>query len=317
MRKLLVAALVCIGMAAFGQAKKPTLMVVPSDVWCNTNGYMTEFDIQGTTRLFPDYRKAFQSDPNLLLAISKINEIMAGRGFPLKNLESAMKSVESNSIEESLTTSRFGAEAVETPLDKIKATAKADIILQLTYTINNTGPKRSVTFNLQGLDSYTDKQIAAASGTGQPSFAAELPVLLEEAVLSYMDNFAFSLQSYFEDLFENGREVTVRAKVWDDWGEDFYSYFGGNDDELGIIIEDYMADNTVEGRFSTTDATDFTMVFEQVRIPLYYERNGRQRAMDTRTFANNLARFLRDNFEIESRVVTKGLGQVTIYLGSK
>ena len=24
---------------AFGQAKKPTLMVVPSDNWCITNGY--------------------------------------------------------------------------------------------------------------------------------------------------------------------------------------------------------------------------------------------------------------------------------------
>ena len=29
---------------SFGQAKKPTLMVVPSDVWCNQNGYMMEFD---------------------------------------------------------------------------------------------------------------------------------------------------------------------------------------------------------------------------------------------------------------------------------
>lgn len=28
---------------SFGQAKKPTIMVLPSDLWCNTNGFMMEF----------------------------------------------------------------------------------------------------------------------------------------------------------------------------------------------------------------------------------------------------------------------------------
>ena len=33
-----------------GQAKKPTIMVVPSDVWCNTNGYVQEYDELGTKK---------------------------------------------------------------------------------------------------------------------------------------------------------------------------------------------------------------------------------------------------------------------------
>jgi len=32
---------------AAAQAKKPTIMVVPSDAWCNQNGYMLEYDNQG------------------------------------------------------------------------------------------------------------------------------------------------------------------------------------------------------------------------------------------------------------------------------
>ena len=59
------------------------------------------------------------------------------------------------------------------------------------------------------------------------------------------------------------------------------------------------------------------MLFEQVRIPLYYERNGKQRAMDTRRFAKNLSKYLKDEFEIISKVTTKGLGRATIYLGGK
>lgn len=310
--------LVCVSIL-FAQAKKPTIMIVPSDVWCNTNGYMMEFDNQGTLVKIPNYKKAFQENPNLLLVISKINGLMAERGFPLKNMESAIKTLESNSAEDAMMASKSsGAGVSESPVDKLKAIAKADIIIQLTWTINRTGPKKSVTFNLQGLDAYTDKQIASASGTGEPSFSAELPILLEEAVLSHLDNFNNTLLDHFDDLFANGREVIIRIKKWDDWYEDLETEYGPDGDELGIIIEDWIADNTVNSRFNVMDATENMMLFEQVRIPLYYERNGRQRAMDTRRFAMNLSKFLKSEpYNIQNKVTTKGLGRATIYLGSK
>ena len=46
--------------AMYSQAKKPTLMVLPSDNLCITNGYYLEFDNQGIKEVVPDYRKAFQ-----------------------------------------------------------------------------------------------------------------------------------------------------------------------------------------------------------------------------------------------------------------
>jgi len=303
---------------AFSQAKKPTLMVVPSDAWCNENGYMLEFKDQGTTVKVPDYKKAFQEDPDLILVISKINEMMAARDFPLKNMESVLKTLQQNSAEDVMMTSKTtGANIMENPIDKLKKVAKADIILQLTWKVNQIGPKKSVTFILQGLDSYTGKQIAAASGTGNPSFTAELPVLLEEAVVSQMDNFSYTLQNYFDDLFANGREVTLRIKVWNDWGKDLETEFGNDHQPLSDIIEDWLSDNTVKGRFSTTDATENMMLFEQVRIPLYYERNGRERAMDTRRFTRRLSNYLRNNLNIPNKLTTKGLGEAAIILGGK
>ncbi len=301
------------------QAKKPTIMVVPSDVWCNTNGFMLEFDNQGTLIKIPDYKKAFQENADLLLVISKINGLMAERGFPLKNMESVLKTLQSNSAEDAMMASKdTGSEAGESPIDQLKKVAKADIIMQLTWTVNTTGPKKSITFNLQGLDSYTDKQIATASGTGSPSFSAELPVLLEEAVLSHIDNYCSTLQTSFEDLFANGREVIIRIKKWDDWEEDLESEYGPDSEELGIIIEDWLADNTVNGRYNTTDATENMMLFEQVRIPMFYERDGKQRAMDTRRFVMELSSFLKNEpFNIINKVTTKGLGRATIYLGGK
>ena len=315
--KKLILALSCLclfGMnVAFGQAKKPTIMVVPSDNWCIMNGYFMEFDNQGTKVKIPDYKKALQENTDLLSVISKINGMMADRGFPLKNLESAIKTLESESAENAMLTSKSGAAVAESPVDKLKKTAKADIIMQLTWKVNTTGPKKSITFVLQGLDAYTDKQIAEAGGTGAPSFSAETPVLLEEAVLAHFDNFNSSLQAHFDDMFANGREIIIRVKKFDSWDGDLEKDFAGK--ELGDIIEEWLKNNTVKGRFSTTDATENMMLFEQVRIPLFDEGG---KAVDARQFVKGLQKYLSAApYSIVNKLMTKGLGQAVIVLGEK
>ncbi|MBX2959733.1 MAG: hypothetical protein KF732_07215 [Flavobacteriales bacterium] len=298
---------------AFGQAKKPTIMVVPSDNWCITNGFFLEFDNQGTKTKIPDYKRAFQENSDLNLVISSLNDMMSERGFPLKNMESAIKTLEAEAAENNMLTSKSGAGVSESPVDALKRVAKADIIMQLTWTVNTTGPKKSITFNLQGLDSYTDKQIAGAQGTGAPSFSAEIAVLLQEAVTTHIDNFNSKLQLHFEDMFANGREIIIRIKKFDSWSEDLESEFDGK--ELSAIIEDWMAANTVKGRFNTTDATENMMLFEQVRIPMFDDSG---KAIDARGFAKNLQKFLKSEpYLITNKLMMKGLGQAVIVLGEK
>ena len=299
---------------AMGQAKKPTLMVVPSDAWCFQHGYVLTFDDQGSTVKIPDYKRAFQENTEVLQVISQINGMMAERGFPLKNMESAIKTMESNSAEDNLRQSNDGSGIRESPIDALKKAAKADIIIQLTWSLNETGPKKSVNFNLQGLDAYTDKQVATATGTGAPSFSAAVPVLLSEAVLSHMDNFTASLQNHFDDMFENGREIIVRIQTWDSWDGDLETSYGGGD-ELGYVIEDWMYDHTVKSRFSTTDFTENMILFEQVRIPLYDEN---ERPIDARRYLRELSKYLSSApYNIPNKLVMKGLGRATIILGSK
>ena len=309
---LLFFALLCLSAVAFPQAKKPTLMVVPSDIWCNKNGYMMEFDNQGRKVKVPDYKKALQENLELMMVISKINEMMTERGFPLKNLESALKTLESEGAEEEMMSSRSGSEVGETPVDQLKKVARADIWIQMTWAVNTVGPKRSITFNLQGLDAYTDKQIAGASGTGQPSFTAELPILLEESVLTYLDNFNVQLQAHFDDLFKNGREIILRIRTWSDSETDLETEFGGK--ELGAIIEEWVSQNTVEGRFNTTDATESMMLLEQVRIPLY-DAGGR--AVDARSWARGLQRYLKTTHQVDAKLTMRGLGQAALVIGEK
>jgi len=307
-----------LSLTAFSQAKKPTIMVVPSDAFCVTNGFTQSYTSLGKEQVIPDYKKALQNDPNLILVIGKINTMMAERGFPLKNLETELKRVNQQAAENQLITSEDGYSLAESPLDVLGRVARADIVFQLTYTVNESGPKNSVTFNLQAIDAYTSKQIAGAQGTSEPSFSADIPTLLEEAVIGNMDNFSNSLQSYFDDLFENGREVTLIIKVWNNSEVNLETeYFNrGNNDQLDVLIEDWVSENTVKGRYSVSSTSKNQKIFEQVRIPLFYERNARQRAMDTRTFINNLRKYLKeDPFMIDSKIYQKGLGEAWLIIG--
>lgn len=298
---------------AFSQAKKPTIMVVPSDAWCVQNGAVITFDNMGSPVQVPDYKKAMLNT-DLLLVIGKINSLMADRGFPLKDLSAALKSIDQENAEASVTSSKTSRASIsENPVDKLKKTAKADIIIQLTYTINKTGPKKSITYNMQGLDSYTDKQVAGAQGTGAPSFSADLPVLLEEAVLANLDNFNYQLQKHFDDMFANGREITIRIKKFDSWDKDLEDEING--DAISEIIEDYLSKNTKNGRFTTSDATENMMYIEQVRIPLY---DAKGKATDARAFVRGLQKFLQaPPYAINSKLTMKGLGQATLILGEK
>ena len=308
----IIAVLLC--MAVFGQAKKPTIMVVPSDVWCVQNNFSTTYDNQGVRETIPDYSKALQNDANLLLAIGKINSMMVDRGFPLKDLQTVTKSVNQKNAEDNMIQSKTsGASLAENPIDRLRRVAKADIIMQLTYTLNVMGPKYSITYNLQGLDAYTNKQIAGSQGTGKQTFTAELPVLIEEAVVNNMDNFCDQLMAYFEDVQENGREVAVDIRVFDNGsGLDLETEFGGM--ELTEIIDDWMSDNTVNHVFNKSDGSETFIQYEQVRIPLY-KTNGQQ--MDTESFVRELRKFLRNKYNIESKVMTRGLGRCILAIGEK
>lgn len=299
----------------FGQAKKPTLMVVPSDAWCNEHGFMQNFDNQGMTSSVPNYAVALQNNKDLNNVISKINSLMADRGFPLKDLQQTIKSINNIAAEDMVTTSKAGDGLMENPIDRLRSTAKADIILELDWTVNTSGPKKTITFNLRGLDAYSNKQVAGAEGTGAPSFAADVPTLLEEAVLNHIDNFNNQLQAHFDDMFENGREVVLDIRVFDNGsGVDLESEFDG--EELTTLIEDWVNDNTVQHRFNLSDATETRMLFEQVRIPLY--RPNGTTPMDTREFARQLQKYLKGApCNLTSKVVQQGLGRARVIIGDK
>ena len=298
----------------FCQDKKPTLIILPSDNWCIQRFFMVEFNNQGTKQNVPDYKMAFQEDTEIGQVISKIGSLMIDRGFPIKDAEQELKNIELRNAEDNMTRSVTSASSIaESPLDILKKRAKADIIIQIWWKVNKTGKGKSVSFILEAFDAYSSKRIASSSGNGDPSDDEIVPELLQQAVLSNIAPFVNQLQEHFNDMFKNGREIFLTIKRWNSWDKTLEDEIEGK--EIIDHINYWMQNNTVQGKFNMTDATENMIRFEQVRVPLY-DRN--DQALDARQFAKDLQKYLKSSpFNFEVKLMTRGLGEAILVIGEK
>jgi len=314
MRSLFLILVLIAANFVFAQAKKPTIMVLPSDNWCEQRFFMTEFDNQGSKQKVPNYKQAFQEDTEIGQVISKIGSLMIDRGFPLKDAEQELKAIEARAAEDNMTTSTStGSSIAESPVDVLKNKAKADIIIQIWWKVTKTDAGKVLSFTVEAFDAYTNKRIAAATGNSEPNNTAIVPVLLEQALLSKIDPFVNQLQQHFDDMLVNGREIRLTVKRWNTWQYTLEDEIVG--EEITDHINNWMQTNTVNKRFNMSDASENIIRFEQVRIPIY-DANGNP--IDARAFAKGLQKHLKSTpYNFEVKLVTRGLGEAILILGEK
>lgn len=313
MKKFYTSIFICFcSLAIFAQQKKPTLMILPSDNWCEQRYFMTTFDNQGTKQKVPNYKQAFQEDTEIGQVISKIGGLMIKKGYPLKDAEQELKSIEARKAEDNMTIKNSSSLA-ESPLDMLKNKAKSDIIIQIWWKVNKTSDGKSISFTLEALDAYTSKRVASATGTSMANDKDIVPVLLESAVKSHIKSFNKQLDSHFTDLNKNGREIILTVKRWDNWDLTLEDEI--QDKEIIEHIEDWLKKNTVGGNFNLSNATENKAFFEQVMIPLYDKDKN---ALDARNFVKELQKYLKKPpFNFDVKLMTRGLGEAIIVLGEK
>ena len=271
---------------------------------------MTTWDNQGVREKTADYQTAFLQDRDLNQVISKLGQLLTKEGYSLKDAEQETKAVFNRIAEDNVTRSNSSGSTIsESPLDIIKKRAKMDILIQIDWNINSD---RSVTFTLEAFDSYTSKRIATSTGTGKASDDI-IPVMLENAVKSKIKDFDKQMDKYYSDLRKNGREVVLNIKCWTNWDGNLETE-NEDGDELLDVIQKWLKKNTVKGAFNLSDASESFAQFEQVRIPLRDEEGD---AIDARSFAIRLRKFITKEFDVPCKVMTRGLGEGIIVVGEK
>jgi Mg2+/Co2+ transporter CorC len=114
-------------------------------------------------------------------------------------------------------------------------------------------------------------------------------------------------------MMVNGREVILTVKRWNNWDKNLETEIAN--EEISEHIIHWMQKNTVNGRFTNSDATENVLKFDQVRIPLYDANN---KAIDARLFAKGLQKYLKaEPYNFEVKLMTRGLGEAILILGEK
>ena len=198
--------------------------------------------------------------------------------------------------------------------DKLLNTARPHLILYVSWSINTVGPKKSVTFSMKAVDAGTNKPAGAASGTGNELIGATLPVMLETAVLSHIDNFNAQLMTYFEEMVTKGREITVEIQVYENSPKKINSEINEDGDELSDDIGKWMKANTVNGAFTTQSKTSTLMKMTGVRIPL---RNVDGTEFSADNFGTNLRKYMRKTYQLPCASYPVGTGKVVLVIGGK
>ena len=321
MKRLLFLTALLVSVSLSAQMKRPTIMVVPADVWCNDNGYMASYDDMGTTRWVPDYRVALQTNGEIRSAIASIGNIMADYNFPLKNLEAELRRLQKEEAELAVTGSKDSfAMVAESPVDRLRRTAQCDILIDVAYRKIQNGPFSQIVFNITAIDAYSSMEVAACPPVHTEAVDAPIEILLDRAVQDVKSTFAAKIQKYFEDTYEKGRNARILLKRWEDAFMDFESEvtYGDQEAELGEVIQVWMNDNCVGGQFNLVNSTDNTLDFNPARIPVRGKNlAGKETPMDAAGFVRNLSRWLKKQYDIDSRVLPKGLGEAWLVLGGK
>ena len=315
-KKLLLFIVVLTSFVAFGQIK-PSLMIMPADNFMSNHKYEMKFENQGSQIVVNDYSRALRDHDGLQDVIDKIGGLWAERGFPLEDLGMTLKSIAQEAAIDNVDASSDGQQIAKNPVEKMLETASPDIKFTINYSFAEGGfDEKSCTFRITAFDAYTNKNLGSKGGTGEGDFSSNESQLVAELVYAYMDGFVLDITSHFQGIIKNGREVSIVIKNWDSWGENLESEFGEDEEELGVLIEDWMADNTVDGGPNLSTSTANRQVYKQVMIPLFYERKGRQRKMDTKKFAQGLQKYLK-SLDVPAKVRGRGLGMAEVIIGGK
>jgi hypothetical protein len=314
LKLLIVIALILLGVTTMSAGAPPTVMILPDKTWCNEMDYVVRSERNGKTRVTEDYDKAFLNS-DLKNVVVSLNDLMKENGLPAKDYGASSEIDDDEEAEEEMFEgAESGAGLAEDSYDAVLNKLKPDIIIKLGWNVNKVGFNYSVSYRLEALDSYTGKSIAAVTAeTATVKTTVALAACIKSAAKDHMDNFVSKLQSHFDDLQENGREVTVSLRIIDNGsGTNFNTEFGGM--ELNEIIHKWMDDNTVNHAFSERNATRNRLQYEQVRIPF---KDSHGTSMQARQFVAQLQKYLKSNFGIIAENTTKGLGAGRLYIGEK
>lgn len=316
-RRLLFCLISLVSIGAFSQQLplKPKVMVIPDESFCINTGM---YKITTSGNKVADYRAALLND-NVLDVINTFENLMAGYGFQLTNLQQTLNELKEENAFDDVLTAKDGGLVIEDDLDKLTRVANSDILVKISPRVSDFGPDRKLDLRVSSIDCASKKALQAFGPVTKTS-AGSISMLLKAAVADNIENFTLGLARYYEDIKIKGREGTIFIKITDSCPINLESNvkYKGEEGELADLIEMWMSEHTVNGAYTGAKTSKFSMKFEQVRIPLQGKAAfGRNKSLSMEDFVKTGLTALLNEYGISVSTHAVGIGKVYLILGGK
>ena len=293
--------------------QKPKVMVVPEETFCINSGmYITN---QSGDKV-ADYKAAMRND-NVLDVINTFENLMAGYGFRLTNLQQTLDDLKEEAALDNVLVAKDDGMIVEDDLDKLSRVAGADIIVKVSPKISNYGPDLRLELRVSSIDCASKKALRAFGPVTKTS-AGSVSMLIKAAVTDNIETFALGLTDYYDDMQLKGREGTIIIKVSDTCPFNMESIvkYKGEEGELADLIGLWLYENAVNGAYTGSKTSRVSMKLDQVRFPLYGKAAfGRTKALSMEDFVKTGLVQLLNNYGISVSTHAIGIGKVYLTLG--
>lgn len=318
MQKIVLTTMIAfVSVISMGQqkAQKPKVMVVPEEAFCINAGM---YKMNSAGEKVADYNAAMRND-NVLDVINTFENLMAGYGFRLTNLQQTLDELKEDATFDNVLTARDDGMIVEDDLDKLSRVAGADIMVKVSPKISNYGPDLRLELRVSSIDCASKKALRAF-GPVTKTTAGSISMLIKSAVTDNIETFALGLANYYEDMQAKGREGTIIIKVADTCPHNLESIvnYKGEDGELADLIELWLSENAVNGAYTGSKTSRVGMKLDQVRFPLFGKAAfGRSKALSMEDFVKTGLVQLLGEYGISVSTHAVGIGKVYLTLGGK
>ena len=251
MKRILLMALVALVAGARAMAQG-TVLVLPADVWMNTNNYVKVVEADGMTYRIMDYSKALGFNRDMSIVLTTVQRQLQDHGFDVVSTAQMLDGLGEDS-----------------DINNLELTVRPDIVVYVDYSMTQKGPLKNVHLKMEAIDPYCRASVAMVQDDRE-GMLDPLTFAIRKMVAGCGEEFSQQLIDRLMDLRQNGREVRIAFRAKMNSNINFkQDKVGEGDTLLCDYLFEWMCKQAVNQAVKQGRQRDTLCEFRSVRIPLF------------------------------------------------
>jgi hypothetical protein len=214
-----------------------------------------------------DPRKLLEGDENILFIIAEIKRAFDSKGFTTVDFIGKLRAANSTSAISSK------SNVQKNYMTEVVSSSGADIKVEVKTSIYQSSGGNKVRLVLQALEVSSGNSLANETAESQLNYSNDFVKLASKALETKIENFLSVMQLKFNEIVENGKSIVININVSENSKINLSTQMKGL--PLSDLIEVWMEENAYKNNYHIQGTEDFSMIFDDIRIPLKDQSTGK------------------------------------------